>query len=246
MGWLLSPLAWLLFASVLMPWGWLHRRRWLVAAGALVASVALAAMTPLGANALAKPLERSVRVPQSCFDTPPATVVVLGGGIEGWPRSDTDFSVLNLSSRRRMDGAIAWWRQGQGRTLVLQGGAPHPRATAVAVLMAAYARAQGVPESALRLEDRSGDTWENARHAAELSPRLPHRIVLATSLVHMPRAQRAFTHVGFDVCPLGTERLRLPSRVPWAVVPRTSALVNAEVALHEWVGLAYYRWRDRH
>ena len=69
--------------------------------------------------------------------------------------------------------------------------------------------------------------------------------MLVTSFIHVPRAQRAFASAGFEVCPLGTDARRLPSRLPWALVPRTSALVNADVALHEWLGLAYYRWRDR-
>jgi uncharacterized SAM-binding protein YcdF (DUF218 family) len=59
----------------------------------------------------------------------------------------------------------------------------------------------------------------------------------------MPRAQAAFADAGFEVCPLGTDVRRLSSRLPWALVPRTSALANTEIALHEWVGLVYYRWR---
>ncbi|GAB3384666.1 hypothetical protein GCM10027432_16370 [Lysobacter fragariae] len=140
---------------------------------------------------------------------------------------------------------MAWWHEREGRVLVLEGGAPHPGVATLAELMAAYAQMQGVPSTALRVETESGDTWGNARHAALLSPRLPGRIVLVTSLIHMPRAQRAFASAGFEVCPLGTDARRLPSRLPWALVPRTVALANAEVALHEWAGLAYYRWRDR-
>jgi hypothetical protein len=29
------------------------------------------------------------------------------------------------------------------------------------------------------------------------------------------------------------------------MIPRTSALNNTEMAIHEWVGLVYYRWRER-
>jgi uncharacterized SAM-binding protein YcdF (DUF218 family) len=204
---------------------------------------ALAAMTPLGSNALTRPLERPVHASRTCRDAPPAVALVLGGGTDGWPRHRADFSVLNLASRRRMDRAVAWWREGEGRSLVLVGGGPRPGVPTIAELMAAYAGMLDVPATALRLETRSGDTWGNARHAAELSPRLPRRVVLVTSQVHMPRAQRAFTAAGFEVCPLGADSRILPSRLPWALVPRTSGLVNTEAALHEWVGLAYYRWR---
>ena len=247
MTWLLSPLAWLLLAAALALLGWwTHRARagLLVVAG-LLAAVALAAMTPLVANALVVPLERPVRAPRSCQEAPPATALVLGAGVDWWPRDDIDYTALNIASRRRMDRAVAWWREGQGRDLVLVGGAGHSGAPALAELMAAYAQALGVPAAALRLEVDSDDTRENARHSRAMVPRLPGRIVLVTSALHMPRARAAFTGAGFDVCPLATDFRRLPSRLPWALLPRSRALERSEAALHEWAGLAYYRWVAR-
>jgi uncharacterized SAM-binding protein YcdF (DUF218 family) len=243
MKWLLSPLAWLLISGALLPFAWYWRRHIAFAVLCAVVLAALVVMTPLGANLLARPLERPFYAADGCAAAPPAVAVVLGGGVDARPRNDQDYSVLNLASRRRVDRAVAWWRAGEGRVLVMQGGAPHRGIPALAELMGAYARTQGVPAQALRLEVRSGDTWGNAVHAAELSPRLPRRVVLVTSLVHMRRAQTAYVRNGFDVCPLGTDLRRLPSRIPWALVPRTSALANAEVALHEWAGLAFSRGR---
>jgi len=243
--WLLSPLAWLLLAGVLLLWACLRRRRWGIAVGALLAVVALGTMTPLGANALARSLERPFLVADGCADAASSTAVVLGGGIDGRPRDNRDFSVLNLASRRRVDRAVAWWREREGRVLVLQGGAPNPGLPSLAELMSAYAQRLGVPATALRLETRSDDTWSNAVRAAELSPSVPRRVVLVTSWIHMRRAREAFVDNGFQVCPLGTDIRRLPSRIPWALVPRTSALANAEVVLHEWSGLIYYQWRGR-
>lgn len=244
--WLLSPLAWLLLAGVATPWAWhrRRRRRWPLIAAVALAAAALAAMTPLAANLLVKPLQAPLAAPLACRNAAPSVAVVLGGGTDGRPRSHGDFSVLNLASRRRMDRALAWWRAREGRVLVLEGGGPRG-GVAVAELMAAYARMQGVPTTALRVESQSDDTWENARHAARLSPPLPRRIVLVTSLIHMPRARAAFAGAGFEVCPLGADARGLPSRLPWALIPRTSALANTELALHEWAGLAYYRWRHR-
>ena len=200
-------------------------------------------MTPLAANLLGKPLQRPIAVQPACQNAPPSIAVVLGGGTDGRPRNQADFSVLNLASRRRMDRALAWWHAREGRVLVLEGGGPQG-GIAVGELMAAYAQMQGVPAKALRVGDQSEDTWDNARHAAGMSPPLPRRIVLVTSLIHMPRARGAFASAGFEVCPLGTDARSLPSRLPWALAPRTSALANTELALHEWVGLAYYRWRN--
>ena len=244
MYWLLSPLAWLLLAGLFLVWASYRRRVFAMAIAATLVLVALAAMTPKAANLLSSPLERPYIASDECGTASPTVAVVLGGGINGRPRHPADFGKLNLASRRRVDGAVAWWRAGAGRVLVMQGGSAYRGMPALAELMAAYARMQGVPESAIRVETSSRDTWENAQEAARTSPRLPRRLVLVTSMVHMTRAEEAFRRNGFDVCPLGTDLRRLPSRIPWALVPRTSGLANTEIALHEWIGLAYYRARD--
>lgn len=247
MSWLLSPLAWLLLAGALALWSGFLRpaRPWVVAACGVVSALALLAMTPLGANALVVPLERPVTSPRLCRDAPPSTALVLGGGMEWSPRDRGDFAVLNLASRRRMDLAVAWWRERDGRTLVLVGGARYDGAPALAELMAAYAQMLGVPATGVQLETNSDDTRENARRSAGLVPRLPRRIVLVTSAMHMPRARAAFAGAGFQVCPLAGDPRRLPTRLPWALVPRTIGLDRSEDALHEWVGLAWYRWLSR-
>jgi uncharacterized SAM-binding protein YcdF (DUF218 family) len=247
MAWLLSPLSWLLFALALAPLAWCLRvrRPWLIVVCGLLAVIAMVAMTPLVANALGRLLERSVSAPHACDESPPSVAVVLGGGVDGTPRNRTDFAVLNLASRRRVDRAVAWWREGEGRTLVMVGGRLRHGNASGAELLAAYARMLGVPDEAVRLETHSRDTWGNARNTARLQPHLPRRIVLVTSLIHMPRAQATFAEAGFEVCPLGTDVRSLSPRLPWAMIPRTSALNNTEMAIHEWVGLAYYRWRGR-
>lgn len=245
--WLLSPLAWLLLAGALALCSWWLRGtlpRLLFACG-VVCAFSLACMTPIVSNALLAPLERPVLAPLSCGDSPPSIALVLGGGTDQLPRDRGDFAVLNLSSRRRMDRAVAWWRDGEGRNLVLVGGAGHGDGPALSELMAAYAELLGMPLAALQMEIDSDNTWGNARHSAGLVPQLPRRIVLVTSAMHMPRAHAAFEGEGFDVCPLASDFRSLPTRLPWALVPRTSGLVRTEAALHEWVGLAYYRWLAR-
>ena len=243
--WLLSPLAWLLLAAVLALCSLLLRRGsrcWLQGGCGVLAAIALAAMTPIAANALLAPLERPVLAPYWCHDTPPTTALVLAGGVDGAPRYRDDFAVLDLSSRRRMDEAVAWWRERDGRNLLLVGGPGHADVPARAELMAAYARMLGVPSSDLRLETESVDTWSNARRSSKLVPQVPGRIVLVTSAMHMPRANVAFANAGFRVCPMAVDSRKLPSRWPWALVPRTIGMDRTGAALHEWLGFAYYRW----
>jgi uncharacterized SAM-binding protein YcdF (DUF218 family) len=240
---LLSPLAWLVLAGAMAGTaGWLpHPAAWRVA-GLVLAALSLVAMTPWVANRLVGGLEREAS--HAVCPELPDTLVVLAGGVDLRVRDDEDFGALNGASRRRMDAAISAWRAAPHTRLVLSGGASARHAPALATLMSAYARWAGVPSAAITLEARSRDTWQSARAvAAQLPPGT--RIGLVTSASHWPRARRAFEQVGLPACAVLADVRRLPVGLPWALIPRLSALEKTEDALHEWVGLAWYRWRAR-
>lgn len=242
--WLMSPLTWLLLAVLLAPLAWHVRPRtfwpWRIAVGVVL--VAIMAMTPMVANTLVGYLERPVPAADSCSLQPPSTVVVLGGGRDWNPRGVDDFSGLNAASRRRMDQGIGYWRGDTRRVVVVSGGPTRVGATPHADTLVRYARWMGVPEIALRSETLSPNTWHNARQVAGLEPPVERRIVLVTSALHMPRAFYSFDAAGFEVCPMPTDWRFIPFGLPGYLIPQTSALVKTEVALHELVGLAYYRW----
>ena len=240
---LLSPLAWLVLAlGAAGAAGWLPQPWLLRAPALLLAAGALFAMTPWVANHLVGRLEREA-IRDACAQVPD-TLVVLAGGVDLRPRDAADFSALNNASRRRMDAAISAWRRAPQGRLVLSGGASARHAPALAGLMAAYARWAGVPAAAMDLERTSRDTWQSAqRVAAGLAPGA--RIGLVTSASHWPRARLAFERAGLRACAVPADIRRLPVSMPWALIPRLSALGKTEDALHEWAGLAWYRWRDR-
>lgn len=239
--WLLSPLAWVLVGLVAMAAGW--SVRWLRVAAIALVVLGVVAMSPLSANGLLSWLERPVHAPGDCVDDPPSTVVVLAGGVDGRPGDATDFGVLDLASVRRAQAGIRFWRgDPAARRLLFVGGPVRGGRATHAGLMHALARWHGVPGSALVVEATSESTWENARGVARMSPRVPRRIVLATSASHMPRAVLAFRSAGFAVCPLATDHRAVMGRSLAYLVPRTGALEKAESALHEAVGLAYYRF----
>ena len=73
---------------------------------------------------------------------------------------------------------------------------------------------------------------------------MPRRLVLVTSAMHMPRSRLALGRAGFDVCPVPADSRRIAFGLPGYLIPGSSALDKTEAALHELVGLAYYRWRD--
>lgn len=244
MGWLLSPLSWLLLAMLgacAARW-WRRRARTLCVVSGVVAVVAVAAMTPLVANLLVGWLERPALQSAACAVTPPDIAVVLAGGVDAADPEDADISALGITSRRRMERAVAWWGAKPGRRLVVAGGPMVDGGVPPSRLMVRYSRQLGVDAGALLAEESSVNTWENARHLARL-PDMPQRVVLVTSAMHLPRAGFAMRQAGFEVCPVPADFRRVALGWPGALIPRSSALGKSEAALHEIVGLAWYRLR---
>jgi uncharacterized SAM-binding protein YcdF (DUF218 family) len=94
-------------------------------------------------------------------------------------------------------------------------------------------------------EDRSRNTWENARYTRELvEPTGGEVWLLVTSAAHMPRSVGIFRRIGWPV-------------VPWPVDYRTSGgvtlmglaagdrLGQLDAATREWLALAAYHLMDR-
>lgn len=234
---LLSPL-FLGITLALVLWGWGRRLPpWLRTLGGVLLGACVLLTTPLGAGAL----ERAVLLPPTpCATTPQAIVVLGGGALERAPEGD--FRGLSLASLRRTLAGTALWQATGGR-LIMTGGSfrgSEPEARR----MAALAHALGVPEAALQVEPRARTTWENAMETARLTPAPPHAIWLVTSAVHLRRARYAFTRAGFTVCPVPADADLAPASRPWrALLPAHGALIRTDAALHELVGLAWYRLR---
>jgi uncharacterized SAM-binding protein YcdF (DUF218 family) len=131
--------------------------------------------------------------------------------------------------------------------IVVSGGTGQAGDPTIADLMRRQLIEEGVPDSMITVENHSQTTYENATGVARiLLPQGLRRIVLVTEAFHMPRAERCFRKQGFDVvraacCYVTAEQrsfrdMLLPGQ--WAIH------VNSD-AIHEWVGLAWYKIRGR-
>ena len=245
--WLNSPLSWLLLALVcacaaikLPRW-----RRCVWTACLAVAVSAVMAMTPLFANLLLGRLETVKAASTDCSADPPVTAVVLGGGVTDAARDSSDLAVLSLATRRRLDEGIAWWHAQPARRLILSAGPASEGGVPESHLMRRYAETRGVPRAAMRVEDASTTTWENAHRLAQLKPAIPRRVTLITSAWHMRRADYAMRQAGFDACLIAVDRRRVPFALPGGLIPQRSALEKTELGLHEVVGSVHYRWLAR-
>lgn len=104
----------------------------------------------------------------------------------------------------------------------------------------------GIDPRRVTYETGATDTCDSAAHArARVAPVPGESWVLVTSASHLPRAVACFRAAGWDVVPQGADHQA--TRGDWSVgtfrVAENLALLD--VALHEWLGLAYYRATGR-
>lgn len=108
---------------------------------------------------------------------------------------------------RRTERGIELWKGGHAPLLVLTGGVgQHPPAEAE--VAARIARERGVAGSALRIEDRSRNTLENAALARELLG--PARVLVVTDAYHVLRCELVYGHYFPEVRVVGIPLGRTP------------------------------------
>lgn len=129
--------------------------------------------------------------------------------------------------------------------VLVTGGPASPRQPPLAVLMA-QAMQQNFGITAAWVETQSADTWENAEFSARMLKESGIRsIYLVTNAWHMPRSLIAFRHFGLEVIPVPSRFTAAPSLDAESFTPRVSAWLNSYFAIHEWIGIAWYRYRAR-
>jgi len=236
---LISPLFWCLWlaAALFVPRlpRWL---RWVLGSGV---ALCIALMVPAGANALVGAIESSAFHAEACAPPAPATIVVLGAGLDRRPQAPDDFGALTPENIPRLLAGMKLWQRSPGAQLVISGGGHFE--IRESDLLSALAQHLGVPEQSIRTERNSSTTWESAEALKSLQPPLPQRFFLVSSALHLPRASIAFRNFGFEPCAVISDSAYLPAEDIGYFLPQSSALDKTEAALHEVGGLIVYRWR---
>jgi uncharacterized SAM-binding protein YcdF (DUF218 family) len=193
--------------------------------------LAILGLSPIG-NALIIALEDRFP-PWDATRGAPDGIIVLGGTIDAWgPRNQRLLVVPELL--RRYPNARVLFSGGSG-ALIDDG---DPEAKFAARLLDSF----GIAPSRIILEDRSGNTLENAVFSkAIVEPKPGERWLLVTSAYHMPRAIGVFRKAGFPVepYPVDWRTHRIEAGPPLFVTMR-DGLWRTDTAVHEWVGLAVY------
>lgn len=205
----------------------------------------LALSMSIVSNALTGALERQYAAlpPAALSDLQVDAIVILGGGrYRKAPEFGGDDDIKGLTLDRVRYGALA--ARKSGKPVLVTGGNPHGEGSPEgAIMKTVLARDFGV--NARWTEERSENTRENALFSAEiLLPQGVRRIALVTHAFHMPRSVAAFEAAGFEVVPAPT--VFLAGQVEGSIfdfVPRYEAMRNSGLALHEMIGLVWYRLR---
>lgn len=190
-------------------------------------------------NALYRGLESSFYVPRTIEGD---VIVLLGGGVYD---NVADLTGIGAPSEE-MFGRIVTAVRLQKRLnvpIIVSSGKVFEHTSAGAPIVKRFLFDLGVPADDIIVEDRSRDTFENATYTREicLSRGFKNPIVV-TSASHLKRSVMIFEKVGLEVLPVpALFRSWRERQYGWDdYLPGT--LRHAENAIHEYLGLAFYRF----
>lgn len=168
-------------------------------------------------------------------------IVVLGGDLDFGNGKDVPDRVGPLTLQR-LASAAQLYRVVRLPVVVSGGHVRGSNSTLAGLMQVELEQDFGIPVA--WSEDHSTTTFEDASFcAAMLKPANITAIFVVTQAEHMPRALWSFEHVGFRAIPWATA-LRAPfSPDIDGFLPDAGAFAQTFGALHEILGLVYYRLR---
>jgi uncharacterized SAM-binding protein YcdF (DUF218 family) len=172
-------------------------------------------------------------------------IIVLGGKPHPLTQGTDDNPVSRFSIERVRYAAEL--HAATGLPILASGGRPDNEYASEAELMTEAFRDRYQTEVKW-LEQDSCTTWDNATMSyALLGQQKIHRVLLVTHAWHMPRADYAFKQIGFEVIPAPTafhqQSINRFAFEHW--LPNAYAIMICRLALHEYLGLYWYRLKNR-
>ena len=247
---LIPPNLFILLAMIGVLIAWRRKPFGLAVATAAIGLVYLAAM-PVTAGLLIRSAEaiafdeptlRSDKPPEAIPGAIPGAIVVLSADARHSDTPGVPDTVGQLTLERLAEAARQWRRL--GLPILVSGGGPRGASLA--------ARMSGVLQEDFRVpvqwrEERSRNTFENALYSAEILRGAGiHAALVVAHPWDMARALWSFRAVGYPVVPSPTLEDGRPPLSIAAFLPQVPALLESYYALHELIGLAWYRVRYGH
>ena len=236
---LIPPNLFILLALVGVLAAWWRKPVGLAVATGAVSCLYLVSM-PLVAGVLMRSTETIANgEPALPAGTSPGAIIVLATDArynDGEPEAVGPLTLERLAEAARQQRRL-------GLPILVSGGPPdHPETSLAALMSKALAEDFNVPVE--WREDRSRNTFENASFSAAILRQAGVRSALV--VVHpwdMARALWSFRAVGYPVVPLPTFENHGWSISALSFLPQIPALRDSYYALHELIGLGWYRLR---
>ncbi|MGQ9861133.1 MAG: YdcF family protein [Thiobacillaceae bacterium] len=249
LGWLVTNLV----AALLLPplnllvlsaWGaWLTRSRRRQRLGRALIWLSVAGLWLLSTPYLAGLMLDALKPPYRPITGDQAdAIVILGGGVQRGNLEYGGDTVGRLTLERVRYGA--WLARETGKPVLVTGGAPEGGEAEGHLMRAVLEREFGIPVR--WVEDRAANTRENALHSAELLEAAgARRIFLVTHAWHLKRAIPEFERAGLVVIPAGIGYSAPESQNVLDFLPSARGLRDSYYAMHEGIGLIWYRIRNQ-
>jgi len=221
----------------------IHNRRWRTGMINLAVGLALWALSTVPvANWLLQGLEADFALPEN----PPGDVIILLGGgiIPGVPDLSGEAAPAS-TTMGRIVAAARLYRSLRLPIIVTGGRVYGDEDVAESSVARRFLVDLGVPDDQIIEENRARDTAQNARLTAAICrQRGFSRPILLTAAFHLKRARMAFDAAGLPVTAFPAYFLaaRQVAYSPRHLLPSASALHDSAIALHEILGIWYYRW----
>jgi len=168
-------------------------------------------------------------------------IVVLSEAVEP-PHWERPFPVPSFRTYERCLYAALLFRQSP-RPILVCGGPSSPGETPSSITMKEVIQQSGVPRAMIWTEESSRNTRENAVYgAAILRQREIQRIAFVVEAQSMMRAEACFRKQGITVVP-APSAFREFGPISSELLPSWRAIEHNELALHEMLGLGWYRLR---
>lgn len=235
-----KPSQWLLWGALLGIALWRRPLGRPLLLGVAIAIV-VSAILPLGAL-LTVPLES--RFPRPDVTTAPTGIIVLAGAEQAVLSDDYGETQLN-SAGDRLTTFLRLAHRYPNARLVHAGGAPGDGGSSQSSAAKRLIYGIGIDSERIVFSDESSNTCDDARAAAErIRPAAGERWLLVTSAMHMPRAVACFRATDWPVTPYPTD-YRYSGSIELLSFALVANLANIDFAMHEWIGLVYYRVTGR-
>jgi uncharacterized SAM-binding protein YcdF (DUF218 family) len=216
----------------------MFRRSWTIVLGTWF--LLSLASTPWTGNRLMQAMEVGMERVSAPMAERAEAIVVLSTGRTVAPGPE---KISEWHDADRFFGGIELFRAGKAPMLIFTGGsAPWERSAPLeGEILAGHARSMGIPAEAIRVTRQAYNTREEAAAVRELLPAHPSKksaILLVTSAMHMPRAQKVFEQAGFQVLPFPVDFITSATRkaYPTDFVPSAAGLFKTSAALRELYG----------